>query len=91
MLAEKKIIVSHQDEARKRKIDADEAWDLLKQSEEIFIGKGKKYASFKPVASAREEILKEALGRSGTLRAPTLQMKNKFIVGFNDVMYEELL
>lgn len=78
-------------DARKEKIDADKAWDIFAKAGQILIGKGKKILSFKPEEASREEILKAAMGRSGNLRAPTLQVKNTLFVGFNESIYQDLI
>lgn len=38
-----------------------------------------------------EDILKLVLGPTGNLRAPTLIVGKKMIVGFNETMYQEIL
>lgn len=38
----------------------------------------------------RFEVLKIALGRSGSLRAPSIRIGDKWIVGFSAELYEEL-
>ena len=57
----------------------------------IYIAKGKKILALAPDAANREEILKSAMGRSGNLRAPTLKVGKKVLVGFNDTLYPEHL
>lgn len=44
---------------------------------------------FDPQQDDREAILKVALGRSGKLRAPTLQKGDLFLVGFNETLYSQ--
>jgi len=78
-------------EARKEKIEAGEAWVLLSGSERIVVARGKKILSFEPEDEIREEILKLCLGRSGTLRAPSLKIGSLMLVGFNDAMYTEYI
>lgn len=34
--------------------------------------------------------MQEVLGRSGNLRAPTLQVGKTYYVGYNETMYKEL-
>jgi len=46
---------------------------------------------YTPDAESKEEILKVSLGRTGNLRAPTLRVGKEIYVGYNDVMYKELL
>ena len=57
----------------------------------IYIAKGKKILALAPESANREEILKSAMGRSGNLRAPTLKVGKKVLVGFNDTLYPEHL
>lgn len=40
--------------------------------------------------TTQEELLKVVLGPTGNLRAPTMLMGKKMIVGFNDEMYAGL-
>jgi arsenate reductase-like glutaredoxin family protein len=37
-----------------------------------------------------EELLKLVLGPTGNLRAPTLKVENRIVVGFNQEMYESI-
>lgn len=76
-------------EARKVKIEADAAWDLLKSGASITIAQGKKNLTFKPATDDKAEILKHAMGPSGSLRAPTLRVKDNFVIGFTDELYEK--
>jgi hypothetical protein len=54
------------------------------------VARGKaKVLEFDPQQDDREAILKVALGRSGKLRAPTLQKGDLFLVGFNETLYSQ--
>lgn len=77
-------------DARKNPIEEDAAWKLLAGGETIFIAGGRKTKQFPPSSDNKEEILKGALGRSGTLRAPTLQIGKTFYLGFSIAMYDAL-
>jgi len=55
------------------------------------VGRGKKTVVYIPDAESKDEILKVCLGRTGNLRAPTLQVGKDMYVGFNEAMYKELL
>jgi len=74
-------------EARKVKIEADEAWDKLSSGKKILIAKGKKLIEFETADANRFDVLQIALGRSGTLRAPTIKIGDTWIVGFNEDIY----
>ncbi len=78
-------------DARKEKIEAEAAWTLFQKYSEIIIGKGKKFDIYKPKEDNKEAILKQALGRSGSLRAPSLEIDGKLVVGFNEDMYNTVV
>jgi arsenate reductase-like glutaredoxin family protein len=84
---EKKITIKEAVEARKQKIEGDDAWAILSSAKELIVGRGKKFQVFDPAKDDREAILKVCLGRTGNLRAPTLKMGDRVVVGFNDDMY----
>ena len=56
----------------------------------ILTGKGKKRQECNPASDNKENILKDVIGPSGNLRAPTWRIGNEFIVGFNPELYEEV-
>ena len=74
-------------DARKEKIDADTAWEMITNAKTVRIGKGKKVLEFAPNDDNREEILKAAMGRTGNLRAPTIRTGDQLMIGYNDEMY----
>ncbi|PID72179.1 MAG: hypothetical protein CSB34_03755 [Desulfobulbus propionicus] len=76
-------------DARKEKIEGEAAWKLLSSADELIIGRGKKFTVYNPKSDDKEIILKQSLGRTGNLRAPTLKIGNKVIVGFSEDMYNE--
>jgi len=88
---EKNITINEVVEARKQKVEGDDAWNLLSAAEQIVVGRGKKVVVFDPEKDAKDAILKICLGRTGNLRAPTVKMGNLLVVGFNDAMYAEYL
>ena len=53
------------------------------------MAKGKKVQTFDNVAAQKEEVLKNAMGPSGNLRAPTYRVGKTFVIGFNPDLYEE--
>lgn len=65
--------------------------EIINSATTVYIAKGKKFIEFDPNGGAKEEILKNALGRSGTLRAPTFKVNDKVIIGFNEELYEQQL
>jgi hypothetical protein len=42
-----------------------------------------------PQLEGKEAILSQVLGRSGKLRAPTLRIGKRFLVGFSESLYEQ--
>ncbi len=62
---------------------------MIKEAENISVAKGKKVVHFSQVTEEKEAVLKRVMGPSGNLRAPTLRIKDQFIIGFNPEMYAE--
>ncbi len=89
MFDEQGIEIKETVEARKEKIQGDDAWDILSGARAIVVGRGKKFQVLDPAADNREEILGLCLGRTGNLRAPTLKIGDLVLVGFNEAMYEQ--
>ena len=90
MLDQNTVTIDTIADARKEKLESDEAWKILKGTSNLLITKGKKTLEFSPSDQNKDEILTNALGRSGTLRAPTLIMTDKIIVGYQDELYNSL-
>ncbi len=69
-------------------MDATAVWDLMGSAKRIVVAKGRRVETFVPTEDAQESILKAVMGRSGSLRAPTIQNGRVFLVGFNNALYE---
>ena len=69
-----------------------EALKLISAATSVHAAKGKKIVevNLKKSDTTEEELLKVVLGPTGNLRAPTMVMGKKMIVGFNDKMYAGL-
>lgn len=67
-----------------------EALELVSKVSQLHVAKGKKVVNLnlKKDEPTEEEILKLILGPTGNLRAPTLRVGKKLVVGFNDEMYQ---
>lgn len=78
-------------DARTTRIDADEAWQLLKDAGSVAVAKGRKVEYFKQVPAEKAAILKSVMGPSGNLRAPTFRFRDRFIVGFHAELYADWL
>ena len=77
--------------ASKEKIDANQAWEMIKSASSIHVAKGKKTISLNPKSDDREEILKTVMGPSGNLRAPTWKIGSDILVGFSEEQYQQVL
>ena len=91
MFDDKGITITEAVEARKQKVEGDDAWAILGTARELVVGRGKKFQIFDPAKDDKEAILKVCLGRTGNLRAPTLKMGDRVVVGFNDDMYAQFV
>ena len=91
MLAGKDIGIKKKVIAQKEKIDEDAAWRHIIKFEKIVIAKGKAYSEFTVNSESKAEILKQAIGRSGNLRAPSLEVGKTLVVGFNETMYDKFI
>ena len=76
-------------DAKTTRFDEDAAWTLLKTAKAVTVAKGKKFLTFTKVDDEKEAILKQAMGPSGNLRAPTYRVKDQFVIGFNADLYED--
>lgn len=90
MLESKGLLIETIVDAGKTKIGDIEAWEILQKGKTITIASGKKCIEFLPKLSNKSMILDQAIGRSGTLRAPTLILANKIVVGFQNELYNTL-
>ena len=75
-------------DARKEKLEAAAVWDLMGNAKQIIVAKGQRVETFLPTEDTQESILKAVMGRSGSLRAPTIQSGDVFFVGYNNALYE---
>ena len=63
-------------------------WELMGNAARIVVAKGKRIETFVPTEETQASILKAVMGRSGSLRAPTVRSGDVFFVGFNAALYE---
>jgi len=78
-------------DAKKEALPVEVVWERLQRAEKIFVGKGQKVQMYVPGLAVKDELMHDVLGRSGNLRAPTVQVGNTYYVGYNETMYEELM
>ena len=69
-----------------------EALELVATVNEIYAAKGKKlvHLNLKRDKPEPQEITKLMLGPTGNLRAPTLRVGRKLLIGFNSDAYSEV-
>ena len=72
-------------------MDATVVWDLMGSAERIVVAKGRRVETFVPTEDTQASILKAVMGRSGSLRAPTLRTGQVFFVGFNSTLYDQMM
>lgn len=87
MLEQQQIPMEQVVDARKEPLADEGAWQLLSTASEILVAKGKTVQTFHPHVDAKETILAVALGRTGNLRAPTLRIGDRLLVGFGEGLY----
>ena len=75
--------------AKKETYQKDGALELVQSVNHLLVAKGKKIVelNLKKDSPSQEDILKLILGPTGNLRAPTLKVGKKLVVGFNEEMY----
>ena len=73
-----------------KKLQAEDARDLLKKASGMTVAKGKKISEFKGGRSITEEAIEAMLGSTGNLRAPTIVVGKTLLVGFNEEVYSEV-
>lgn len=69
---------------------AEEALELIKNASTMVVAKGRKLTevSLKKDRPADDELVAMMLGPTGNLRAPTMVVGKKVLVGFNEEAYE---
>lgn len=83
------VAIATRSDARKEKLDATAVWERIGNATRVVVAKGRRIETFVPTEDAQDAILKAVMGRSGNLRAPTLQIADVFYVGYNDALYAE--
>jgi len=85
-----KIAVTEQVSASKKLSDKD-ARKILKAASVLHVAKGKKLSEFDISTSVGKDAIAAMLGPTGNLRAPTLCIGKKVIVGYNEDLYQKVL
>ena len=71
------------------KLGETEARKLIRDAGTSHIAKGKKLDEFKG-GKATKDIVEKMLGSTGNLRAPTIRVGKKLLVGFNEDVYTKV-
>ncbi len=91
VLGSGKHTLVQEEDAKKTRYDSDAVWDLMKKHEKVIIAKARSWIELAPVEENKPTLLKEAMGRSGNLRAPSLALGKVLVVGFNEAMYRQFI
>ena len=74
-----------------RKLGESDARAIARSSSTIYVAKGKKFEVFDMKSASLAEVTAKMLGPTGNLRAPTMRVGKKTVVGFNDEAYSAVL
>ncbi len=74
-----------------QKLGQADAARLVKAAKQVIVAKGKLVRTFAPGGKAPAEIVEAVLGPTGNLRAPTLVVGDKLLVGWNEEAYRAAL
>ncbi len=74
-----------------RKLQRDDAREILAASSKVIVARGKKVETFNTRGKLDEEVLGRFLGSTGNLRAPTARVGKTTLVGFNEEAWAEAL
>lgn len=72
-----------------RRLGEAEARELIRGASEVSVAKGKKLEIFEG-GTASDEVVGKLLGATGNLRAPTVKVGDRLLVGFNEQVYREV-
>lgn len=64
---------------------------MLKAASVLHVAKGKKVSEFDVSKSVSKDAVAAMLGPTGNLRAPTIRIGKKVLVGFNDELFATLI
>ena len=74
-----------------KKLQAEDARELVRKATRVVTMKGKKIVEFKGGKNASDDAVTAMLGTTGNLRAPTAVVGKTLLVGFNEDAYSEVL
>ena len=73
-----------------RKLQREDAAELLAKASSMMVAKGKKVDEFGGGKKATDEAIDAMLGSTGNLRAPAIVVGKKLLVGFNEEKFAEV-
>ena len=73
-----------------RKLQRDDALELLNKADRVAVAKGRKLSDFSGADITSDEAITAMLGATGNLRAPTLVVGGTLLVGFNEGLFSEV-
>lgn len=91
-LSEKSLKATEVVNAKKTTLTKKDALSLATEVSEIYAAKGKNvvHINIKKDEPNEETLVSVLVGPTGNLRAPTLRVGKKLIVGFNSEMYDKV-
>jgi hypothetical protein len=78
-------------DGRKERFGPTEALALARAARLIVVARGQSVSLIRDERLGEEEVLALLLGRSGSLRAPTLKKRTTLLVGYNKDAYDIVL
>lgn len=91
MLTQQSLVPGLIVDARKQALAGEAAWNHIASFSKVLIAKGKTWVEYMPSQDQKEAILALALGRTGNLKAPSLQLGDQLLVGYSDALYDHYL
>lgn len=74
-----------------KKLQADDARDMLGDASKLIAMKGKKTSEFDVTGKVDNDAVDAMLGPTGNMRAPTIRKGKTILVGFNEDIFQQVL
>ena len=80
-------------DARRTRIGADDLPDLFAGATRVVVAQGRRSTAFdlRPGGGDMQALVEHALGRSGNLRAPSVRVGTRWLVGYGEAAWAEAL
>ncbi|MFT3766623.1 MAG: ArsC family (seleno)protein [Minicystis sp.] len=91
-LAQEKIEIERQTDAKKERFDRDAALRLVREATDLWVAKGKSavHVDLTKSPPSDDELAALVIGPSGNLRAPVLKRGTTLLVGFDAAAYAKV-